>query len=58
MRVGGTPRGRIRAEIPAPEPYNPLSEDSLSVTLRRKIEEQPMLPFPPPAFRGAGLYAL
>jgi hypothetical protein len=28
------------------------------VTLRRKIEEQPMLPFPPPAFRGAGLYAL
>ncbi len=44
--------------IPAPEPYNPLSEDSLSESLRRKIEEQPLLEFPPPTFRGAGLYAL
>jgi hypothetical protein len=42
----------------APEAYNPLSEDSLSESLRRKLEEQPLLPFPPPAFRGAGLYAL
>jgi hypothetical protein len=41
-----------------PEAYNPLSEDSLSESLRRKIEEQPLLPFAPPAFRGAGLYAL
>jgi hypothetical protein len=44
--------------ILVPEAYNPLSEDSLSESLRRKIEEQTLLPFPPPAFRGAGLYAL
>lgn len=58
MRVGRTQRKRLQAEILAPEPYNPLSEDSLSQSLRRKIEEQPILPFPPPPFRGAGLYAL
>lgn len=51
-------RPRVKRPIPAPEAYNPLSEDSLSESLRRKIEEQPILPFPPPAFRGAGLYAL
>jgi len=51
-------RPRDRQPIPAPEPYNPLSEDSLSESLRRKIEQQPILPFPPPRFRGAGLYAL
>lgn len=44
--------------IPAPEAYNPLSEESLSESLRRKIEEQPLASFPPQAFRGAGLYAL
>ena len=44
--------------IPTPDAYNPLSEDSLSESLRRKIEEQPHAPFPPPPFRGAGLYAL
>ena len=49
---------RPTVAIPAPEPYNPLSEDSLSESLRRKLEEQPLLPCPPPAFRGAGLYAL
>lgn len=58
MSARRTRARRSAAEILAPEPYNPLSEDSLSESLRRKIEEQPLLPLPPPAFRGAGLYAL
>jgi hypothetical protein len=49
---------RSTEEIFTPKAYNPLSEDSLSESLRRKLEEQPILPLPPPAFRGAGLYAL
>jgi hypothetical protein len=58
MSTWRTGARRQPSEVPAPESYNPLSEDSLSESLRRKIEEQPLLPFPPPVFRGAGLYAL
>jgi Eco29kI restriction endonuclease len=45
-------------EDPPPELYDPLSEPSLRESLRRKLEEQQIRPFPPLKFYGAGLYAL
>jgi hypothetical protein len=58
MRPRRTRGSRSAGEILAPAPYNPLSEDSLSESLRRKLDEQESWPFPPPKFWGAGLYAL
>jgi hypothetical protein len=58
MSARRTQARRPTTAILEPEAYNPLSEKSLSASLRRKIEEQPLAPFPPPTFRGAELYAL
>ena len=49
----GTPRPVIPYTV-----YDPLDTESIIESLTAKLFEQPLLPLPPDAFYGAGVYAL
>jgi hypothetical protein len=41
-----------------PRYFDPLSTPELTSTIRRVFEDEPLLPLPPDAFEGWGLYAI